>query len=191
MLRRLALLLFVLCVLSLPMAPVHASPAAEAQGPRLATHMMTVSLLVASTQGGSGSEPIPASVAKAIQDIKDFLPYTRYEMHDTAVLRTASLNNLRTELQGPDARYTARFQYQMGDDGRLNIHKFELTRELEPGVSSSGRSKGEGATPQPSWRDVISTAFSVNVGETIVVGTSRLNGPGKALVLVLTVLPGQ
>jgi hypothetical protein len=36
-------------------------------------------------------------------------------------------------------------------------------------------------------RKVIDTTFSMNVGETVVVGTSKLNGGEEALVVLLTV----
>ena len=36
---------------------------------------------------------------------------------------------------------------------------------------------------------LINSSFKIHVGETIVVGTSKLNGGGKALVALLTVVP--
>jgi hypothetical protein len=36
-------------------------------------------------------------------------------------------------------------------------------------------------------REVIDSTFSMNVGETVVVGTSKLNGGEEALVVLLTV----
>jgi hypothetical protein len=36
---------------------------------------------------------------------------------------------------------------------------------------------------------VIDTSFTMDVGETVVVGTSRLKGNGKALIALLTAVP--
>jgi hypothetical protein len=38
-------------------------------------------------------------------------------------------------------------------------------------------------------RPVINTSFSMDVGETVVVGTSRLSGNSKALIALLTAVP--
>jgi hypothetical protein len=37
-------------------------------------------------------------------------------------------------------------------------------------------------------RPLLSTTFSMELGETVVVGTSKLDGPDKALVVLLTAL---
>ncbi|HKY33918.1 MAG TPA: hypothetical protein VJV23_15415 [Candidatus Polarisedimenticolia bacterium] len=177
-------------------APLVAAPQAsggKAGSALRATHLLTLSLVLAGNEGAAGSQTLSAATAKAIQDIKDFLPYSRYDQVDTAVLRTSNLNFSRAELQGPDGRYVARFQYTLEEGGRkLHFSKFELARVTEA-FPSPGRKTGEDddATPkQPSHsREVISTSFSLDEGETIVVGTSRLNGSGKAVVLVLTALP--
>ena len=59
---------------------------------------------------------------------------------------------------------------------RLNVLKSELT-----GVTSS-KSIG---------RTVIDTSFQMDVGETVVVGTSRLKGGSKALIAVLTAVSSR
>lgn len=158
--------------------------------PGEASHMLSLALIVAGKEMKEGLEPLPAPVAKAISDIKGFLPYTNYEMQDTVVMRGANQIAVRADLEGPDSRYVAQLRYQLTDDPRkLNFYEFNLVRAYEPRVPRPVRGDAEQDTPRPpSTREVISTAFSVNVGESIVVGTSRLNGTGKALVVILTVM---
>ena len=162
--------------------------------PAPASHLMSLSLVVAGNEpsGGGGVHSLAPPVAKAIADIKDFLPYKQYEVQDTVVLRVASqAAPSRFELQGPDGRYVARMQYMMTDERRLNVNQFEMAKVgAAMPAPTPGQPGQEPETPFPTpTRQVLSTAFSVNVGETIVVGTSRLNHTGKALVVVLTVLP--
>ena len=168
----------------------------KAGPPAPVTHLMSLSLLVAGNEpsGGGGAQQLSAPVSKAIADIKDFLPYRNYEVQDTVVLRVASQSSpSRFELQGPDGRYVARMQYMMTDERRLNVNQFEMARVGSDAPASAPEPTPDGRqpeTPRPTpTRQVLSTAFSVDVGETIVVGTSRLNHTGKALVVVLTVLP--
>ena len=42
--------------------------------------------------------------------------------------------------------------------------------------------------PRPP-RELISTTFGVKVGETIVVGTSKVDGTEEALIVLLTAVP--
>ena len=60
----------------------------------------------------------------------------------------------------------------------LQIETFELSRrQMVP---------AEGGAVQMANFDVLRTSFSMNVGETVVVGTSKLDGGDKALVVLLT-----
>ena len=47
----------------------------------------------------------------------------------------------------------------------------------------------EHAPPRMVPKGVIATSFTVSVGETIVVGTSKLNGSGQALIVLFTAMP--
>ena len=56
-------------------------------------------------------------------------------------------------------------------------------RELGVGVKLS-----ETETGQPDGRLLLNTTFHMTIGESVVVGTSRLSG-AKALILLLTAVP--
>jgi len=55
--------------------------------------------------------------------------------------------------------------------------------------AGSGSGRGVGATTIPRNASLISTSFTMDVGETVVVGTSRLKGGDKALIALLTAVP--
>ena len=56
-------------------------------------------------------------------------------------------------------------------------------------VTDAGKSKVEHQPPSWVRRNVIATSFTVTVGETLVVGTSKLNGSGQALIVLFTAMP--
>ncbi len=62
--------------------------------------------------------------------------------------------------------------------------------ELEHGLSAPGRGLGPGrpAAARSRARAIIDTSFTMDIGETVVVGTSRLKGD-KALIALLTAVP--
>ena len=47
----------------------------------------------------------------------------------------------------------------------------------------------KGAPVAPASKLVMSSSFSADVGQTVVVGTSRLNGGDEALMVLFTALP--
>jgi len=57
------------------------------------------------------------------------------------------------------------------------------------GGSGAGSGRGLGATTIQRNGSIISTSFTMDVGETVVVGTSRLKGGDKALIALLTAVP--
>ncbi len=93
-------------------------------------------------------------------------------------------------LNGPDDRdYEVRFQFSVSrkaHDGKLYIHEFRL-RDETPHFRAKKLAAGE-APPAPE-SDLVGSSFSIDVGETVVVGSSKLNGNGKALLVLLTVIP--
>jgi hypothetical protein len=47
----------------------------------------------------------------------------------------------------------------------------------------------ENAATNTHGRSVIDTSFTMDIGETVVVGTSRVRGGDKALIALLTAVP--
>ncbi len=142
---------------------------------------------------GSGLDSLPRSVRQAIADLGDFLPYKRYLLLDTVLIRT-SFRGVAT-MKGPGGR---EMRIELGfrpgmDEGEpeLMVQSFEvtdITRSLvgstEVGGPDGSRHKSE-TTPAPP-KTIISTSFGMSVGETLVVGSSRLNGGDTALIMLVT-----
>jgi len=198
----------------------------------------------ASTPGASSA--IPATAARAIADLKDFLPYRSYSLIDSQW--ALGSRGFTTTLQGPQGVvYSVTASTAQVSATRVNVASFaltdtrsagfretndqenELARERQRQVESrlrdtsaridAARAKNlEGnkameelntrlaelersradlllqqqlstqAAVLSSSRAVIRTSFSMDVGETVVVGTSRLDGD-KALIVLLTAVP--
>ena len=115
-------------------------------------------------------DDIPATARKALTDMQAFLPFKSYQLLDVAWLlanQAGSGSTLRLRGQGGQA-------YQLDLAGP--------DRELGVAVKLSETS-GE-----PEHRLLLNTKFQMKVGESVVVGTSRLSG-GNALILLLTAVP--
>jgi hypothetical protein len=166
----------------------------------------SVVLVEGSTSGGSATEGVPAAAAKALADMKDFLPYKSYRLLDTQW--TLGAGRIASRLRGagtqeydlvlsasgglrlvaaPFGEYTtmhpANRAIQQLPPGQVTISQFSL-READPLAPRAGAP----AAPKPAFDrpgSLINTSFSMNVGETVVVGTSRLQGD-KALIVLLT-----
>ncbi len=153
------------------------------------TYSFQISLLLADTQTEEGYEGLSKNAQKALEDLRDFLPFKSYRLLDFAWLRTSHRSSAR--VQGPDDR------------------DFELTLSVGKGPTGDGSTKGSGklyisnfdlrdtstlnldvdAGPLRRARSLISTSFGMDEGETVVVGTSRLEGDQRALVVLLTAVP--
>src|SRR5688572_910962 len=62
----------------------------------------SVVLVEGSTSGGTATEGVPAAAAKALADLKDFLPYKSYRLLDTQW--TLGSGRMANRLRGPDGR---------------------------------------------------------------------------------------
>jgi len=132
-----------------------------------------VVLLVATAKTASKHQPeLPPTVAKALKDASQFLPYTYYELTDQVSLRGAGVNQT-IRLSGWDSH-----QYQLG----LSTHPSNDSRDLV----AVRVSLVETTVSLPS--DVMTTEYSARVGETVVVGTSKVKSD-VSLVLLITLLP--
>ncbi|HET7698897.1 MAG TPA: hypothetical protein VFK57_24475 [Vicinamibacterales bacterium] len=179
---------------------------ARAGGPAaLGIHGFSVVLVVGSLTGAPASaanDGVPDAARKALNDMKEFLPFKRYQLLDAAwTLCCASPRaGVSGLVRGPDERD---YRYEVdplgGSDSRLDV-RFTI-REMRtllqarpaerPGSLSADHprniaarrnaAQGQGAPGV----NVIDSTFSISLGETVVVGTSRLHGD-RALIAILT-----
>jgi hypothetical protein len=200
-----------------------------------------VVLLLGNLQAGSGQDTLPASARKALDDMKDFLPYKSYRVLDSAW--TLSTGNIVNRLRGPEDkeyeldlrtspmpdRISVRFMLreagigtaletvvaESARDDNAALRR-ELTRQLSEAESDRRKMRSAGTStekvderiaqlrlqlaaqeparraPATTWIHgpgrIIDTSFTMDVGETVVVGTSRLKGD-EALIVLLSAVP--
>jgi hypothetical protein len=151
-----------------------ALPAAAQQAPKAtedntATHLFQVVVLIGSKEMSKPSTDVPNNVRAALDDIGQFLPYKSYRMVDTVLIRSAGQG--RGVMAGPDDHdYLVHLRYEKnGLTGKLFVKDFQLN---DPSRNANSI--------------LIQTSFEVNLRETIVVGSSKLNGGGEALVVLFT-----
>jgi hypothetical protein len=208
---------------------------AFAQAPR---NSFSVVLLLGDTQGIASLDNLPSApgIRKALNDVKDFLPYKSYRVLDTQWLRSGM-----TRMNGAEGQ-EYEVSIEAGEFMRMNggmmpfdpasgkpavlVVSFHL-QEAGAAMSSSeefGRSvpaadmerrlqklKAQLATSQSDEmkkkvgddiaqaekqlrmlraKKLLDSRFEMAPGETVVVGTSKIGGADKALVVLLTAVPG-
>lgn len=143
-------------------------------------------ILLRADQSGSMPE-VPADARAALEDLRDMLPYTGFEMIDSGWLRTSRSGSMTLGEAGS-------FFVQMvfaGDpreDSALLVEGFELVHSRVMWENLDAEDGSEPWSHLGDGRTVLSSQFGINVGETVVVGTSRANGSNEALVVLLTAL---
>jgi hypothetical protein len=143
---------------------------AERDVPR--TQRFQLVLLAAGTKPNGPPPTLSAGAQKALDDIREFLPFKSYRVLDAALIRIAQDDLALARMTGlvANSGYKVGMRFRSGgtDGGKLVIDGFSLDGE-----------KG----------DLIQTSFAMDVGETVVVGTSSVGGSEEALVAILTALP--
>ena len=143
-------------------------------------------ILLRADQSGTMPE-VPADAVAALEDLRSMLPYSGFEIIDSGWLRTSSAGSTTLGEAG-SFRVDLMFSGDPRQSGALLIEGFELRHSQVFWENLDG---ANGATPQAHLADaknVLSSQFGINVGETVVVGTSRMNGAGDAIVVLLTAL---
>jgi hypothetical protein len=130
------------------------------------THRFQVFLLLAGAR--EASPDLPPGAAAALDDLQGLMRFAGYERIDAAIFRTS--HAAEVALRSP---YVLEFGVKSGSAGGdlLEIDRFVLRSVVG---DHSERHLG--------------TTFSMEVGETVVVGTSRSSDEREALVVLLTAL---
>ena len=131
----------------------------------------------------------------------------RFVLRDAAGVETASVesekevanaverevNALRVQLQAARAKAQSRFEVGVSgpaDEDRDVAQLRNRLADMEIKLAQERqRRAGRSTTTQHFPRPLIDTSFAMDVGETVVVGTSRLPGGDKALIALLTAVP--
>jgi len=170
----------------------------------------SVVLVVGDMQGSAGGETVPPAARKALTDMQAFLPYKRYQLLDAAWMLCcgAFRTPIAGRMRGPEDReYAYSIETTGGEDGKLTLHFSMREVDAQAIVSSSSNVAAGGrgsastsvstsgqhgltattaAAATPVARGtLLDSTFSIAVGETVVIGTSRLKGD-QALIALLT-----
>jgi hypothetical protein len=181
--KRLLLLLLILIALPLAADDTEAPSAQPTPKPSVSqNHLFQIILLRGATTGSAETTGLPKNAEKAIRDIRDFLPFKSYTLLDSGLLRVQDLGKKR--LDGiPPQQYEFQVSYTDLPNGKVNVWDFQV----EPVKAPGGVPLPRGVAPE-AVRPIISTSFTVDIGETIVVGSSKLGGD-QALIVLFTALP--
>jgi hypothetical protein len=169
---------------SVQMPVLQPTPPASEESPR--NQNLQILLLSASLKPSTTAGPeIPENAQKALNDLKKFLPFKSYQLVDGAWLSATEGRSAQARLAGSSgAAYKVELRFRSPGDPEppsLFVEAFRLDQEMVVQMKEG---------PQYSSRRLIETTFSVKVGETIVVGTSKADGADGALVVLLTAVPG-
>ena len=135
--------------LALALLPAAVSAQQTSRAPRPATPAalgiqgFSVVLVVGSLQGpaGASSDGIPDSARKALADMKEFLPYKRYQLLDAAWMMccASARSGVSGRVRGPDERD---YRYQVDplsvSDTRLDV-RFTIRELAEPPLGGTNR----------------------------------------------------
>ena len=173
------------------------------------TRLVQINLLAASKTGSDDLSDLPANTRKAIEDIKDFLPFKSYRILDTSLVRVVvpgrdqSHGPSRTYMRGPDdSKLEVMIAMTEGEsEAEVYVRRFEVSPSVMDRLQAVTLTPDQQGQVDPSAPIVapradlidsgslISTSFTAEVGQTVVVGSSRLNGGDDALIVLFTALP--
>jgi len=143
---------------------------------------LTVYFVVGSDQPGMGGNPVPAEIQPVVTQLKTTFPFKVYALLDVLSLRARSGAGAETsgQLNG-SAKLTAFSVRSASVDGDGSNIRLE---HLHAGVRNLV-SLGDPAKKQYVDTGISTDVVDVKEGQKLVIGRSSLDGPEKALFLVL------
>lgn len=143
------------------------------------TRAFHIIVLSASPDGVIASN-VPESARSALDDVSDFLPFSGFDVLGSGWIRTSSHG--RTTLAGT-VEFIAELAFRPTTDpvAPLLIEEFSVYQNKQIEMRVDGN-----VTTQYMRSGTLETTFTISPGETVVVGTSKLNGDDSAVVVLLT-----
>jgi hypothetical protein len=141
-----------------------------------------VTLALGEVEPGKTAGAFTPAATKALADLKDFLPYRSYRLLDTVWM--LGLNGPHQFLRGADGEkheFDMRSTLLSATDVKVDTLRLWDVSALPKGPIVAG-------TPLPAPPLLIDTDLKLTVGETVVVGTSRLDST-RGLILLVTAAP--
>ncbi len=182
--RRWLTIVALLVVIGCPATPwqrVHAQTQPRSVSPEDSKlRGFVVTLVLGEVEGGKTGGTFTPAATKALADLKDFLPYKSYRLLDTVWM--LGLNGPHQFLRGPDGeKHEFAMRSILVSATQMKVDMLRLW-DVPPKESEW---MPPGMNPAPL---VIDTEFTLSVGETVVVGTSRLDST-RGLILLVTAAP--
>jgi len=142
------------------------------------TRLFGVILLQGSNTPAKNDAELPPATVKVLEEVRSFLPYKYFHLLDSSFIRSDRDASFR--LNGPDKKsYTATLRFHQNHEkpNVLMVSGFEIYEVV---------TTTEGEKTLRHRKNHIETSFSINVGETIVVGTSRVDSDADAVIVLLS-----
>jgi hypothetical protein len=112
------------------------------------------------------------------------------EVESQGAASGVSLSSLQREMAILEKQYAdARAKYSGTHPEAKRLEEELQATERKIAAQQRQLERAMGAQSRNSGRPVINTSFTMDIGETVVVGTSRLSGNSKALIALLTAVP--
>jgi hypothetical protein len=159
-----------------------------------------VVLIVSSTMAEPPVDNVPADARKALEDMKAFLPFKSYRLFGTGEVDARRGESAALRISGGDNQT---FEITIARDAPTLVNGNGASRSTpDPRLSLSFMLRdvsgitlrdARGTSPGPPLvvsEPSINTLVAMDVGETIVVGTSRVRG-SRGLLALLTALPNS
>jgi hypothetical protein len=173
--------------------------AAEAAIKQLDVAPKSIELTVYFVIGGdnpqqmAGAPAVPADIRDVITQLKNAFAYKEYRMLDVLTLRTRTGSDAETSgiLNTGNPPKMSQFSIRnvtIGDDGLIRIDHMHAGLRIpyrQGTVSSNGSAASAGIGKAEYVNSGIDQNVDVKDGQKVVVGRSSLEGPEKALFLVL------
>ena len=142
-----------------------------------------VVLLAADDKSGPGVQGVTPAVANALQEVQQFLPFKNYRLLDSTLIRGAEGG--KTRLNGVSGTvYSMLFARLSVRRTDRNVYSVSFYLAVPEEVLASHYNPVVAKSIEP----VLSSQLNLSVGETVVVGTSRISAE-SGLVAILTALP--
>lgn len=142
--------------------------------------LFTVQLILGSDEEEKGAEPMPSS-DPIIKQLRGVLKYKAYSLLDTSLMRALDQEDSQVRL-GERGDFELRLKPKVVRDTPLIQTEVRLRQIRIAGLPAGATS----SKPEYIVTDLIGTTLNVKSGDKTVVGVSKLDGTGKALILIVS-----
>lgn len=140
----------------------------------------SVVLLLGEAQGAIPAQGLSPSAQRALADIKEFLPYKGYRVLDTQWAAGSEFGVSKGQIRSDQRNYDFFLETVFRDTPPGSPIRARFILSTPPkGYTSTGAKLGV--------TTMLDNSFAIKAGETVVVGTSRVQGDSALIVLLTAV----